>query len=170
MALPGYQTCKTSDWSYTGLWNGINDKLSWLKNKIKSFTNSVLDGIKSFFGVHSPSKETAWIGEMLDEGLAQGVEDSARDPIKAMQRVSSGVLDAANGGLAFERSLSSSSGASVAAAAAADTSALLAKLDGIYERLGRLQMVTDTGALVGEIADKMDAALGRKQQLSARGA
>lgn len=45
-----------------GLWNGINDKLLWLKDKIKSFTESVLDSIKHFFGVNSPSKKTAWTG------------------------------------------------------------------------------------------------------------
>ena len=46
----------------TGLWNGVNNKLQWLKNKIKSFTKSVLDSIKGFFVVKSPSRETAGIG------------------------------------------------------------------------------------------------------------
>ena len=43
------------------------------------------------------------------------------------------------------------------------------KLDGIYERLGRIKMVTDTGALVGEIIDEVDMALGEKQLLESRG-
>lgn len=47
--------------------------------------------------------------------------------------------------------------------------AMLRKLDDIYERLGRLQMVTDTGALVGEMIDKIDAGLADRQLLSARG-
>ena len=157
----------------TGLWNGITNKLSWLKSKLKSFTNSVLDSIKGFFGVHSPSKETAWVGEMLDEGLAQGVEDAAQSPVRAMQRVSGSVLDAAAsevGGIGFERSLRTTAPTSVAASASvSNNAALLAKLDGIYERLGRLQMVTDTGVLVGEMLDKIDAALGNKQMLAARG-
>ncbi len=154
----------------TGLWNGVNNKLSWLKSKIKSFTSSVLSSIKSFFGVNSPSKETAWIGEMLDQGLAKGVEDAAGDPIKAMQRVSGSVLDAANGGVSFERSLARSGGtAAVAAAGAGNTAALLAKLDGIYARLGHLQIVLDTGTLVGEAIDKIDAGLANRQLLSARG-
>ena len=157
----------------TGLWNGINNKLSWLKNKIKSFTNSVLDGIKSFFGVHSPSTETAWIGEMLDEGLAQGVTDAAKVPVKAMQRVSGSVLSAAQGdinGLQLQRSLSGHTyGGAAAASAAGGNASLLAKLDGIYERLGRLQIVLDTGTLVGETLDKIDAGLAGKQLLAARG-
>ena len=47
--------------------------------------------------------------------------------------------------------------------------ALLGRLDGIYDRLGRLQVLLDTGTLVGEIVDLMDAALGAKQRLAERG-
>lgn len=43
------------------------------------------------------------------------------------------------------------------------------KLDGIYERLGRLQVVLDSKALVGEIVDPIDNALADKQLLSSRG-
>jgi phage-related protein len=157
----------------TGLWKGVKDKLSWLKDKLSGFASSVLDGIKSFFGIKSPSREMAWVGDMLDQGLAKGVEDSANDPIKAMQRVSSGVLDAAAGdvgGIGFERQLHRTGSAAVAAAGGlGDTSALLAKLDGIYERLGRLQVVMNGRTVVGEIVDEMDAALGTRRALTARG-
>lgn len=50
-----------------------------------------------------------------------------------------------------------------------DNRALLAKLDGIYEKLGRLQIVLDTGVLVGEAIDKIDSGLATRQSLSARG-
>lgn len=50
-----------------------------------------------------------------------------------------------------------------------DMSALYSRLDGIYERLGRLQVVLDTGALVGETVDQYDAALAERQMLAARG-
>lgn len=50
-----------------------------------------------------------------------------------------------------------------------DNDALLAKLDGIYERLGRLQIVLDNGTLIGESIDLIDAGLADKQLLSARG-
>ena len=157
----------------TGLWNGITNKLSWLKSKIKSFTSSVLGSIKSFFGVNSPSKETAWVGEMLDEGLAKGVTDAAGVPVKAMQKVSGNVLNAAQGdlnGLQLQRALSGRTYSSAAAVAPAGASGeMLAKLDGIYERLGRLQIVLDTGTLVGETLDKIDAGMAHRQLLAARG-
>lgn len=153
-----------------GLWHGIKDKLAWLKNKIKSFAKSALGAIKEFFGVKSPSRETMWIGEMLDEGLAKGVTDAAGQPIKAMQRVSSGILDAANGGIGFERQLTTPRVAAAPyATGASGLDTLAAKLDGIYERLGRLQIVLDTGTLVGETLDKIDAGLATNQLLRARG-
>lgn len=156
----------------TGLWNGVNNKLSWLKGKIKSFTNSVLDSIKGFFGVNSPSKETAWIGEMLDRGLAAGVQDNARDPIKAMQRVSAGVLDAAAGdldGLQLSRSVSRSTSPAVTYGAA--DGGLGAKLDKILAAIERGQVLTiDGDQLVGATAARYDTTLGQRRALAARGA
>lgn len=155
----------------TGLWNGINDKLQWLKNKIKSFTNSVLDSIKSFLGVHSPSTETAWIGDMLDQGLAEGLIDNMNDPVKAMKRVSGGVLDAANNvdGLSLERSLRTSSAAS--AGALANDSTLSGKLDRILSAIEAGKILTiDGDTFVGATAGKYDSALGRRRLLAARGA
>lgn len=155
----------------TGLWNGVNDKLNWLKKKLKSFTSSVLDGIKSFFGVHSPSTETAWIGEMLDQGLAEGMLDHMSDPVKAMQRVSTGVLDAAQNvdGIALGRSLQASQTAQ--SAAASSSAGLGAKLDAILAAIERGQVLTiDKDALIGATADSYDSTLGQRRALVARGA
>lgn len=156
----------------TGLWNGINNKLTWLKNKIKSFTSSVLSSIKSFFGVHSPSKETAWIGEMLDEGLAAGLADNANTPIAAVKRVADGVLDAAASGidgLSINRSLNSPAPSRMAAASSGEN--LLNKLDRILNMLERGQVLTiDGDALVGATADRYDSQLGMRRALAARGA
>lgn len=168
--LPSKMTSIAKD-LVRGLWNGISDMTGWILDKIGGFGESVLDGIKSFFGIKSPSREMAWVGKMLDEGLAAGMLDNANDPVKAMQNVSGSVLDAAAtnmNGLQLTRSLSARPAAAMAAAAS-DYSGLAAKLDGIYERLGRLQIVLDTGTLVGEAIDKIDAGLATRQLLSARG-
>ena len=158
-----------------GLWNGVTRMGSWIKNKISNFASGILDGFKSTFKINSPSKVTAEMGEGLDEGLAKGIEDNAKQPLQSAQRVASGVLDttaASVGGIGFDRQLRQSGTARAAASVAASTmdgSALLAKLDGIYERLGRLQIVLDTGTLVGETLDKIDAGLATNQLLRARG-
>lgn len=156
----------------TGLWNGINDKFNWLKNKIKSFTNGVLDGIKKFFGVKSPSRETAWIGDMLDQGLAKGMLDNADVPIEAMQRVTGGVLGAAKeaNGISLERSLQNRTTAAQTAAAYGGGS-MLAKLDAILVAIEKGQVLTiDRKALIGATATDYDNTLGQRRVLAARGA
>lgn len=151
----------------SGLWNGINDKLGWLKSKISSFASSVLDSIKDFFGVHSPSTETAWIGDMLDEGLAEGMLDNAGKPVSAMKKVTGGVLDAAQGvnGLTLGSQLQSTF-----PGASADTG-LGGKLDRILAAIERGQIITIDGEqLVGATADRYDRRLGQRRMLAARGA
>lgn len=59
-----------------GLWNGINNAKQWVLDKIKGFGKSILNGIKSFFGIHSPS--TLFrdeIGSNLALGIGEGFED-----------------------------------------------------------------------------------------------
>ncbi len=156
----------------TGLWNGVTNKLGWLKEKISGFASSVLDSIKDFFGVNSPSKETAWVGDMLDQGLAKGVLDNAKDPVKAMQRVSGSVLDAASAGidgLTLDRQLSRPAG--FGAAMPASEGGLADKLDKILAAIERGQILTiDGDQLVGATADRYDATLGQRRALAARGA
>ena len=55
-----------------GLWQGISNVTGWITDKIKGFGRSVIDSIKGIFGIHSPSKEFAWIGKMNVQGLAEG--------------------------------------------------------------------------------------------------
>lgn len=63
----------------TGLWNGINDKVEWIKNKITGFSQSVLNSIKGFFGIASPSKVMKEVGGFMAEGLGIGWDDEYND-------------------------------------------------------------------------------------------
>lgn len=153
----------------SGLWKGVKDKLSWLKNKLSSFATSVLDSIKDFFGVHSPSTETEWLGKMLDEGMAVGVEKNADEPIKAMDDLSSKMLTAASGegDLTLERRISHTF--NVGAAAPVDN--LGAKLDQIYKAILSGQVIMlDGKTLVGSTAVRYDNELGQRRVLAERGA
>ena len=58
-----------------GLWNGIKDISSWVINKIKGLGSSIINAVKGIFGIHSPSKEFAIIGEYNMLGLEKGMED-----------------------------------------------------------------------------------------------
>jgi len=81
-----------------GLWQGISGAAGWLWEKITGWLSGIWDGIKEFFGVASPSKEMAWMGEMLSEGLAQGITASADDAVNAATAMSADVLGAMQGG------------------------------------------------------------------------
>lgn len=58
-----------------GLWSGIKNMGQWCINKIKGLGKSILKSVKDIFGVHSPSREFAWIGEMNMQGLYNGMKD-----------------------------------------------------------------------------------------------
>jgi phage-related protein len=75
-----------------GLWQGIKDAGAWLLDKIKGFGESILGGIKDFFGIHSPSTVMAGVGKNLDEGLAQGIEDNVSYVDDAMESMGKSVL------------------------------------------------------------------------------
>lgn len=72
----------------TGLWNGINNAKDWVLGKIKGFGKSILKGLKSFFGIKSPSKLMRdEVGKFLPQGIAVGIEadtDKALDSIDKM--------------------------------------------------------------------------------------
>lgn len=77
-----------------GLANGISNMTDWVIGKIKGFTDSILDGIKGFFGIHSPSRETAWIGEMLMKGLGVGIDDQENSLIHKVKKMGESVMGA----------------------------------------------------------------------------
>lgn len=77
-----------------GLWNGINDKVAWLKGKVKG----VVDKIKSWFtgkdgfDTHSPSKWSEMIGGFVMEGLANGMMND-NTAAKAAQKATAKIKD-----------------------------------------------------------------------------
>ena len=73
-----------------GLWQGISNVKDWVLGKIKGFGEGILNGIKGFFGIHSPSKVMAnEVGKYLPEGMAVGIEanaDSVNDSMNDIQK------------------------------------------------------------------------------------
>lgn len=70
-----------------GLWNGIMDAKDWLWGKISGFCNDLVDKVKGFFGIHSPSKLfNEEIGQNLGLGLGEGFKDSLNDVYRNMER------------------------------------------------------------------------------------
>lgn len=75
-----------------GLWEGIKSMGSWLWDKITGFFGGIVDGIKDFFGIKSPSKLFKnEIGKNLALGIGEGFSDEMdfveKDMIKSMDKI-----------------------------------------------------------------------------------
>ena len=80
-----------------GLWQGISDMSAWIASKIKGFGQGVINGLKKFFKIESPSKVMAdqvgkWlalgIGEGFDENMNAVTKDMTKDLNSAVQGLS----------------------------------------------------------------------------------
>lgn len=152
-----------------GIKSGISSAIGGLYSSIKSALSGLVNKAKEALGINSPSKVFAnTIGIGIPEGIAKGIDDNADIAEASVQDMTDSLTDQALNlnGATINRKLSTTFVGTVGNTA---NSALLSKLDGIYERLNRLQIVLDTGTLVGETIDQIDAGLANRQLLSARG-
>ena len=62
-------------------------------NKVSAWINSIWDGICDFFGIRSPSREMAWIGEMLVKGLSGSIDSNGGEAVKAAEKMSGDIND-----------------------------------------------------------------------------
>lgn len=74
-----------------GIWNGISGAAGWLWNQISGFCSRIVNNIKSFFGINSPSKLMKdAVGKWLPPGIAVGFEDAMP---KAMREIDASMGD-----------------------------------------------------------------------------
>lgn len=76
----------------SGLWQGITGAAGAVWNGICDFGSSIVNGFCDFFGIHSPSRVMASIGEYLSLGLAQGITDETDSVVQGVQDVSDTAL------------------------------------------------------------------------------
>lgn len=76
----------------SALWQGITGAAGAVWNGICDFGSAVVDGFCDFFGIHSPSRVMAGIGEYLSLGLAQGITDETDSVVQGVQDVSDTAL------------------------------------------------------------------------------
>lgn len=76
----------------SGLWQGITGAAGAVWNGICDFGSSIVNGFCDFFGIHSPSRVMAGIGEYLSLGLAQGITDETDSVVQGVQDVSDTAL------------------------------------------------------------------------------
>lgn len=81
-----------------GLWQGISNSIGWLRDKVSGWVHGIMQDIKGFFGIHSPSRLMRdEVGKYLAEGIGVGFEDE-------MGNVSKQMIDAMPSSDAFAQS------------------------------------------------------------------
>lgn len=58
-----------------GLWEGIKSMGKWIGDKVGGFFGGIVDGVKDFLGIHSPSTVFAGVGENMAAGIGVGFAD-----------------------------------------------------------------------------------------------
>lgn len=85
-----------------GLWDGINGMRDWVMKKIRQLCRDMLDSIKSFFGIESPSKVMAnEVGKYMAQGIGIGFGNTMPSVLSAMQEKLSAVSGALQTELSF---------------------------------------------------------------------
>jgi phage-related protein len=80
----------------SGLWNGIKERIEWLKGKVSGFLNDIVKGVKDVLGIRSPSKVFEGIGGYLSEGLAKGITGKSGLVSAAMSGINKNLQAEAN--------------------------------------------------------------------------
>jgi phage-related protein len=81
-----------------GLGNGVISMVGWLESKITGIGSDVVGWFKSALGIGSPSKYTFYHGQMLAQGLIDGMNSMNGGATAAATRLASAVLSGATGG------------------------------------------------------------------------
>lgn len=82
-----------------GFLNGASAAISGVSDAGKAIGKAVITAASKTLGVESPSKEFAWIGKMVDVGMADGVDKNADKPITSMDGMTQAAIDAAKGNM-----------------------------------------------------------------------
>ena len=73
-----------------GLWSGIGNMGAWIGGKISGFGDGIVKDLKSFFGIHSPSRLMRdEVGQMLGEGIGVGIQQSTKSAVNAANQSAS---------------------------------------------------------------------------------
>lgn len=76
-----------------GLWNGINSLGSWIGDRVKGLFSGIVDGVKDFLGIRSPSRLFISIGQFMLEGLEIGMENTAGEVMETISDIVSEIKE-----------------------------------------------------------------------------
>lgn len=172
-----------------GILDGLTNKKK-IQLTAKSFVEYLKKAIKEAADIHSPSRLfKTEIGVQLSAGVAEGIREETKAVTAAGTDMIHGMLEQTKKGIAVQQDTLSRYAATVSSAAGyrelnrltstpmpqvsvtADNSELktlfaeiLFTMQDGFERLGNMQIVTDTGALVGELSGGMSETFARNMR------
>lgn len=150
-----------------GVWNGIKNATSWIKKKVGEFARGILDGIKDSLGIHSPSTVMRdMVGKFIPEGIAVGIMENAKAPVRALQKVANELVGSSDfGGIAVEKQIK------VNATGTEQLGQMESFKTDLIEAIKQIvfELYIDTDTFVGGTVDKYNKALSQKLKLQERG-
>ena len=141
-----------------GLWKGIKEKFDSVIQRVKDLAAKLPDAVKKVLGISSPSKVFAEVGKWIPEGLALGIESN----LGSVQNAA----DAMAGATAITPTFGNTG---LLGATEGEFGRLNAVLQEWLPQLSNLDIVLDSGALVGELSRTIDSSLGSRQKNRERG-
>lgn len=82
----------------SGLIEGLenNSLINQLIDSASSVAGTIVDTVKDWLGIHSPSRKGIWLSEMFGEGLVKGAENSEKAVSKAYANTATNAYKSAN--------------------------------------------------------------------------
>lgn len=133
----------------TGIWNGINDKVAWLKGKVQGVVNKIKSWFtgKDGFDEHSPSKWSKKVFRYVMDGGVNGIDAG----MPGMMSAVSSAVDSIKSGFDV---------GTVNASAAASGSTQNNIRAAIHDEISKIGVYLDGNTLVGGISDRVNQGLG----------
>lgn len=156
-----------------GVWNGIKNATSWIKDKVASFASSILEGMKDALDINSPSRIFRdQVGRFIAEGIGVGIEENEDSPLQALEKLGDDMINGGKkiNGITLNRQLehtftnNMSSGGSVA-----DLVNLVSEYFPKLIEASNKSIYLNGKTLVGETINDIDSALGTIYAMKARG-
>lgn len=157
-----------------GFWEGIKSLGSWLAKQVSNFFKGIIDGVKRAFGIHSPSKVFAWIGEMNIAGFAEGIKDNTKLVSAAMDTIESEATRSMESDFGMHVAMTQSqirrsTGEGLAGNSSTELGQITSLLDALKSLQVRGDITLDGSALVGALIGRIDEALAQKSSSDAIG-
>lgn len=124
-----------------GIWQGITNAGSWLVGKITGWFNGIVDSVKNFLGINSPSRVFAdQVGANMALGVGEGFADEMGVVERQLNRAMSGLAPSVSGSVSVSGSAagggSSGVGTDIGAAVSRALNGAIVYMDG--RKVGQL--------------------------------